>query len=61
VLSSVWQEEFEKKTALKRRMATEIRLNKSLSWVIGESTDSMTQIADELKSNDNDGAQCLEC
>jgi len=33
----------------------------SLSLVISESRDSMTQIIDELKSNDIDGANCLEC
>jgi len=30
----------------------------SLSWIISDSRDSMNQIADELKSNDIDGAHC---
>jgi len=30
-------------------------------WVISDSRDSVTQVADELKYNDIDGAHCLEC
>jgi len=42
-------------------MATEMRWNRSersLSWFISDSRDSMTQTADELKCNDIDGVYC---
>jgi len=53
-----------KMTALKRWMTTEIayvEIEMKSSWVISDSRDSMTQMADELRFNDIDGAHCLEC
>jgi len=38
-----------------------LELKRSLSCVISDSRDSMTKVADELMSNDIDGAHCLEC
>jgi len=61
VLSSVWQEEFEKNDSVKTLNGYWNALEQkwSLSWIISDSRDSVTQVADEL--TDIDGVHCLEC
>ena len=63
MLSTVWQKEFDKNYSIETLNAdwNALKQKWSLSRVISDTRDSVTQITDEIKTpNGNDGAHCLE-